>query len=206
MRGWSASASSNRSVPPSASSPTVQTSARRARSSAAVLERAGGRLRHRGRDPRRSVSGQYQSGRAGRLRGPCHRAEVLRVGHAVQRDQERPRVRQQAVEVGLGQRVRRCQHSLGRLGVCPTVDLLRRDAMHFRARVAGEILHVVEVATTDPDGPNPAPARFQQLAHGAATLDLIRAAAHRCQIVPVGVSSSVIPCRASSSRMRSASA
>ncbi len=73
-----------------------------------MLDGAGRGLRHDRRDPRRAVARQHQAVRARAVAGAHDRAEVARVGDAVEHDDERVLARQQLegvdVRVRIGQR------------------------------------------------------------------------------------------------------
>ena len=183
---------------------------------------------------------QHDAGRAGRLGGAHHRAEVLGIGDAVERDEERLRIGEQVVEVGGAEPAprtrsrpgaRRCGPGArsGRPGPamrtpavvrqrCELVELGRVASSPSTAGARGPCGGRRRAARAPPAGPPPAVRDRRGLARALARparplaprrAALVRAApcgrprrlpAHRCQTVPLGVSSSLMPRAVRSSR------
>ena len=159
------------------------------------------------------------TGRARGLGRRAHRAEIPRIGHTVERDDERVGIAKELVEVGGPQRCGGRDHALRHVGACERIDAF--GSTTFSAPPASSRISSIAGSSrteldTD-DAADRAPPGAQQLEHGPATFDLLTAqrfasrsvrVGHQPwrQTVPFGVSSSTMPRLSSSSRMRSAPA
>ena len=149
-----------------------------------VLDRAGRRLGHRRRDVHRPVPRQQHPVDTGAVAVAHDRAEVARVGDAVDGDEERRRARaaaDQLGEVGLGQRGGEGDHALRAPRCGPRRRACRgrrrrpapgwprpaRRCRRRRRRRAGPSSIQISWTLRRP--------AMQQLAHGLATLDLLAA-------------------------------
>ena len=153
-----------------------------------------------GRDVDGPVAGEHHAGDPGTVGGAQDGAEVPRVGHAVDQYEERralPARAGQVVEVGLGQRCRLGQHSLGCLAASFGVQAPPAHALNGHPQVGGEsedlrgAATVVPLAATLGLGGHPQlahlpPARQQQLPYGLAAFDLLAAEALRRRGPPPG--------------------
>ena len=117
---------------------------------------------------------------------PEDRAQVARIGHPVDEDEERRSLRRPAgevVEVGLLEGRGLGQHTLGRLAPGLGVEALAADVLHGHPQVGGEREEVGRAAVTvlggDPQLPHLASPGQEQLPDGLPSLDLVAAQAPR---------------------------
>ena len=191
-----------------------------------VLERTGRRLRHRRRQPDGTVRGQDHAGRARGLRAAHHRAEVLRVGDPVEGDEERAPDRRAARRDRRSAPARRTRPRPAARGAGAPLDLVarapagcarrrarpaarsRRPRRRRRRRSKPEVVTLRRpAARSSRTARRPSTcwprSRRSRFVSGWRRRAVARAAApaHRRQIVPPGVSSSLMPRAVRSSRM-----
>ena len=132
------------------------------------------------------MAGEDDAGPARAVDRAEDRAQVARIGHPVDEDEERRSLRRPAgevVEVGLLEGRGLGQHSLGRLAPSLGVEALAADVLHGHPQVRGEGEEVgwaaVAVFGGDPQLPHLPPPGQEELPDGLPSLDLVAAQAPR---------------------------
>jgi len=128
------------------------------------------------------MTAQNDAGDSSTFGGSENSTEILWVGHAVEHDEERLRIGDQSIEVGLGERSGPCDDALVGVGDRLRSKVATADLTESDAEFVGQPLDVDKDVRgrqilDHQDLPDRTLARQQQLPNGLTALDLITAEA-----------------------------